>query len=348
MQFCFKVNNNNDSENDVDSFENESKHFDGNAPHINRLYPSVWSFKPDLSDVNDNLPPLDIGDPKIICSECGAYMWILERADKSTKDKPHFTQCCGDGKIRLDAKPDPPQLWKQLASEYDRPTLKVKLFREHQRKINNALAMAYCKVNFHQLQTKGAAYYRIQGKVYHLIGACAPSSNKQPAFAQIYSIDPDEQAKLRVALLKSEGHKNYSSLELKQLQTLFQELQQQLSRINPYVKQYVQAIDKMKHAPDKLLVLKANTPVGEHKRRWNLPEVDNFAIVMPDKATDPNKSTPYQFAMQYKQSEKLTFINDLHPMCDPLSFPLLFPYGTYTSSLQEVQAKQKRNITYRK
>ena len=160
-----------------------------------------------------------------ICAKCSAKKW---------KGESNST-CCNDGKVKLDAFPDPPPL---LASLWTADTPKARLFRDNSRSFNNALALASLKVN--ERKFSGSHYAPsvvFEGKVQIIQGPLIAEDNEQPRFAQIYIHDPATQHTVRVdnmILPKSLSNKQRESISktMKQLQDLMIE-------VNPFVKDFL-------------------------------------------------------------------------------------------------------------
>ena len=316
---------------DCDASDDSNNFHDGNISTINRKYPQKWFFKPDFSDVDDSLPALDIGDPQITCKHCRAKLFILERLTNSSKKNPVFTICCKEGKVKFEPIPEPPELLQQL---WDGTHEISDLFATNVRRINSALAMGSVGVNFDNSLAPGAPYYRVYGQIVHKIGSCLkPDCNDKPAFAQIWNYDNDEQAAFRMSYVRSKN--KLSRHEDESLRKLFLELQSILGENNPLIKQFVQGVHVADQAPELKLVLKEIVPYGEHQRKYNLPSVNEFATIVPDTTTAPGVTKNRVIVMQYKNNGELKKISDLHPMLDPVCYPLLFPFGTFALQLFE-------------
>ena len=79
---------------------------------------------------------------------------------------------------------------------------------------------------------------------------------------------------------------------------------------------------------DVRLVLKATgTP---DRRRYNLPTGDDIAIVIPQVAEhEPSRRDVvlYRTAQHNPAGHETVRIHELHPLYDPMAYPLLFMYG---------------------
>lgn len=300
-----------------------------NGVKIDKLYPKIWSFKPDFSDVDDNCSELDIGNAVHNCSKCNAEMFIDERRGSGVAN-PKFYLCCGNGRIKLPVQRHPPSsIFALFLPNHEHH----KVFMKHIRAINSALAMACVSVNFERLKGAGVPYFRIYGEVLRYIGSYWTSNaNHNPKFAQIWHYDPNEQSRIRLDRIK-----NYSKLNQKEstnLEYILQQLQQTLLSINPYIKHYVQSKEKMAQSKELNLVFHDIAPISEHRKKYSLPSELEFASVMevlpPDPDIKPKKGNIVSdIVMENRTDGKLEHIDFRNPLCDPLCYPILFPYGLY-------------------
>ena len=136
-----------------------------------------------------------------------------------------------------------------------------------------------------------------------------------------------DQQTFRMSYVRSKN--KLSRHEDESLRKLFLELQAILGENNALIKQFVQSVHVADHAPELKLILKEIVPYGEHKRKYNLPTVNEFATIVPDKSAAPGVTKNRVIVMQYKNNGALKTISDLHPMLDPVCYPLLFPFGMF-------------------
>jgi hypothetical protein len=173
-------------------------------------------------------------------------------------------------------------------------------------------------------QSTGPYAFKIHGALSHRLGGLLPLNEEEPAFAQLYIYDPEQESLHR--------QRGYSDL----LPGILGDLQNVLHNENPYVTQYKQAYhilsskppEEQQHCGARIVV----TPNTDH-RRYNLPTSVEVAAIIPGsgeediqehrevilrlhqpRADDPTRST-------------LIKISHLHPLYTPLHYVLLFPRG---------------------
>ena len=199
--------------------------------------------------------------------------------------------------------------------------------REHCRNYNNAVAFASTglKEVFPEKSRGNQSFVpnvRIHGKVYHSIDPLYPADGEKKTFAQIYIHDGDgeEEAERRMEVQRQYGHsKGSNHLQKSTMKTL----QDMLHRTNPFVKTFKKICElDEKTIMDKKLVLTADAkPRNAHKRKYNLPEVEEVALLdMSDTLH------PLDVVINLKQGGR-QFITESHRHFDSLHYVLLFPHG---------------------
>ena len=215
-------------------------------------------------------------------------------------------------------------------------TPEARLFRQHSRSFNNALALASLKVN--QRKFSGSSYNPgvvFEGKVHIIHGPLIAEDNEQPRFAQIYIHDPATQHTIRVNNMNLP-----SSLSLKQKNSIthtMKKLQDLLMEINPFVKDFLHVCeipeDEIKEG--KLVISCKERPDGEHQRRYNIQQsLSEVSILTNSESGD---------LVLQKRGGGLKIISDLNPSALPLHFTLLFPYGT--KGYSEAEKKKEKDGT---
>ena len=306
---------------------------ESNLSTIRKKYPTYFCFKPDLSDIIDDeetLPTLHIGNFVVPCENCHALHPYSERQGGSSLAKPKFNMCCKDGKVSLPLIRDPPA---EVQKYYEGQDFYSKVFKGYLSHLNNSLAMGFVKMQYGQLQLRGPQFMRVNGHVTYYIGAMNPKDTNQPQYAQIWTVDDNEKAaELRTAIhpdfdvadgeLSENKHKTRRVLK-----KMFEVCQTSLKENNPYVSQYLQAYDKITHSSNsaQAFILTEEKPAEEHKRRWNLPNKNEFAMVTP--ISDLRKGSRREIVMEYRDTGKLRNISHLSAHCEPLCYPLIHWYG---------------------
>ena len=122
------------------------------------------------------------------CEHCHAQLFAGEVAD-GKRGKKRGRYCCMDGQVVLPEVQGLPRLDALWRDETD---AKARLLRQHSRKFNNALALAWELVEEPNL-ADGSGWQPsvvIQGKLYHLVGPLQAGEGSAPKFAQLYVHDP--------------------------------------------------------------------------------------------------------------------------------------------------------------
>ncbi|XP_018494091.1 uncharacterized protein LOC108863899, partial [Galendromus occidentalis] len=198
-----------------------------------------------------------------------------------------------------------------------------KNFRLHIRNYNNALAMASMAAHVDIPQGFGPYCFRVHGQVYHTIGGLRPPTGQQAQCAQVLIMDTGAAAEeLAGRTVNQSCQKN-----------IFASLHNVLKESNPYVRalrlmsQVVE--DEARNArsegrdsrPVRMVFNQSST---DDQRRYNAASANEVAIVyVGDEDVIPGD----RFLMIHENSGNLRLISYLDKLCDPLTYPLLFPTG---------------------
>ncbi|KAI8092585.1 uncharacterized protein BX664DRAFT_90356 [Halteromyces radiatus] len=129
------------------------------------------------------LPPFET-----ICSTSGALMCIEERLQSATSTRLQFSLCCSNGKINLPLPTPPPEEMLSMLLG-DRTTNEtIADFHTNIRSYNTLFAFASTVANVDQsLLWQGSnrpTTFRINGTIYHCIGALRSNNYQQSNFSQ--------------------------------------------------------------------------------------------------------------------------------------------------------------------
>jgi len=253
-----------------------------------------------------DLPPLmrecNVGKlqlPANRCRHCKAFKFKTE--------PPGF--CCKEGRLTvLDLPPDPPEVLLSLYTGEKREA-----FLGHITQYNSSMAMASigCTEKDHGGWNPT---FKIQGKMYHSIGALLPSEAQAPAFAQIYFYDSELELEHRRSI--------FGSLR----KDILQDLQHVLHEHNTYVRSFKQALDhKNEYTDDVRVVLHSDkTPMGAHPRTYNAPTASEVAVIATKNVGERDIIVWLRAPEGQKQLQR---ISHTHRSYDPLSYPVLFFSG---------------------
>ena len=257
------------------------------------------------------------------CRDCDSLMFMTERLARSSKTTPKFGLCCLSGKINLPPVPEPPQ---QLHEFYYGNTAIAKHFQANIRKFNCGLSMATMKAT-NATMLGGIANFRIHGQVFRLMGPPLPSQNMQSSSLQSYFYDPEEQVTRRLQILPSRPQHEERD------RAVFETLQSILQQHNSYLQSFLhiyQIVESGQLPKEIFITIHADKkPEQEHAGRYNLPSNSEVAILLPNPNT-PAQNRTIVCALQVEENgdRGLQSFSDTHRSYDPLSYPLLFPYGT--------------------
>ncbi|UYV62913.1 hypothetical protein LAZ67_2002437 [Cordylochernes scorpioides] len=157
--------------------------------------------------------------------------------------------------------------------------------------------------------------FKVQGQVYHRIGSVLPPLNSDtPNYSQ-HSF-------------------RFSSSEIV-VQSILKDM---LHRHNPYVHLFKASIEKMP-SPDYKLVIKADkAPPGHHPRTFNVPTINEVAIVIVQENCDRRE------IVLSKRGSSEQRINEFHRSYDALQYPLVESERLHYISAHQAQLRATEYI----
>ena len=224
------------------------------------------------------VPELKNSDDKIgsmknyNCQHCRAFKWKTETS----------TLCCKNGKVSIPSFPDPPEYLKRL---WTSDTAEARIFREHARPFNNALALSSVKVVHRKFANGFAPNVVFEGKVSQMYGPLQAEEGEVPRFAQLYVHDPATQQVARYKNMHLPT--NLTKKQTLTISHILKDLQELLIDVNPFVKDYIHVCE----IPDEdiiegKLVISCKAPKDAHERRYNLQQ--SFSEVSVLTNSEPN------------------------------------------------------------
>ena len=257
------------------------------------------------------------------CRDCDSLMFMTERLTRSSKTNPKFGLCCLSGKVTLPPVSEPP---RELHEFYYGNTTLAKHFQTNIRKFNCGLSMATMKTT-NATMLGGIANFRIHGQVFRQMGPPLASHNVQSSSLQSYFYDPQEQVSRRLQILPSLPQHEERD------RAVFQSLQSVLLQYNSYLQSFMdihQIVESGQLPKEIFITIHADKkPERDHARRYNLPTSNEVAILLPNHNTPAqNRTIVCALQVQENGNRGLQSFSDTHRSYDPLSYPLLFPYGT--------------------
>eukprot|EP00571_Detonula_confervacea_P014553 CAMPEP_0172308584 /NCGR_PEP_ID=MMETSP1058-20130122/9127_1 /TAXON_ID=83371 /ORGANISM="Detonula confervacea, Strain CCMP 353" /LENGTH=520 /DNA_ID=CAMNT_0013021029 /DNA_START=96 /DNA_END=1655 /DNA_ORIENTATION=- len=159
-----------------------------------------------------------------------------------------------------------------------------------------------------------------------------------PKCLQVYFCDPDYQAEIRASRFDSADQTkfvhDYNRFLFRKLHRILLEVQNSyldsFLSVNEYIEQHNLNPDEIKielHESDR--PEDAYRRRGRHPGRFHTPTIHEIAILLPDREL-PNakRSIICQVRDPSPDTNNLQFISDGHRSYEPLSYVLLFPFGT--------------------
>ncbi|KAJ8657750.1 hypothetical protein O0I10_006565 [Lichtheimia ornata] len=276
------------------------------------VYGPNVSQQPDATYRRHTFPAMDVS-----CPFCGALMWMEEKVVGSSRINPRFALCCSQGNTRLPIPNEPPSEIIDLitADRTSRNQSHVN-FMNNIRAYNSMFAFCSIKANYDRRLADGSdgvPTYRINGTMYHHMGALSAREGQEPKFSQIYFLDEQEQMARRTTL--------FSGLD----NEIIEMLQRLISTVNPMALRFRSAYEIHSNNPvsEVQVVIKSARQLG---RRFDTPTCAEVAAVPVENAVD-GSIEPYDIVVSNRQGGLLQIINSLHKSYMALHYVLMFPYG---------------------
>ncbi|XP_071036949.1 uncharacterized protein [Parasteatoda tepidariorum] len=240
-------------------------------------------------------PSVIIGKMDKKCTYCGAL--------KFKNETPGM--CCAGGKVELPNLRSPPEPLLTLVSG---ETSQSKNFLKNIRKYNSCFQMT----SFGATNIVSANYmptFKVQGQIYHHAGSLLPLTNADHKYLQIYLMgNTDEQINRRCQLNMS------TKREIAELQKLFEQH-------NELIKLFKTAIEQMPTDDYKVIIKADKTPIGQHRRQFNAPTIDEVAIVII------GEEFTSRDIILHRRNGDAQKVSETHRSYDALQYPILFWQG---------------------
>jgi hypothetical protein len=281
----------------------------------------------------DSVPEHSVGPFTFVCKFCEAVHFEGERTRSG-----NYTSCCRKGKLQLPDPPRPFPTWMREA--LTRPTnIFHNILRPLSRQLNAAVSFVSLGANRVEPPGNGPYCYQINGTVHHTMRTLdVPGTDK--TYAQLYFMDNEAEANdIRM------NHPANSKLNRNLLELVVDEI----VNYNHYAVLFKMMREKIREAEEAGKNTRdCHLEFNEEFNRATLPDVHpgrlnsnvapnqvaavfvlendgvpnfhrNFAVYARENAAadaaDPNRER--RDAVLYHTS----------PHCDPMTYPLMFPYG---------------------
>ena len=292
-----------------------------NVPQVNRPFSKVdkrkfKSHNVARQPVTADFPPrFSLGPLDVKCPFCGALSFAGET--------PSSFKCCENGKVDLPPLAPYPKALQELFTT-KRTTKDGKDFAEHMRRYNSLFAMAATKMNLaSSLPNRRGGIVRICGQVYHTSGSLHPRDGRDPILNQLYMFDSTDALKQRQASKLYDV--NFSNNIMTAIQAVMD--------VNPFAASYknmreveleenAQALREGRQPREVKMYFHETNPLA---RTRNKPTRDDVAAIF----TSDDGAPPKREYVVMSKTNSLTILNDLSPIVDPMSYPLLFPNGEH-------------------
>ncbi len=209
-----------------------------------------------------------------VCQFCGAKHWLAERIAGSTTF-PTFSHCCHRGKVALDPLPDPPLPIRSLLTDQ---TSQARHFHCHIRQYNCSFAFtSFCTTeNDEVLNSRSPWTWKTGYQLYHCAGTLLPPDGEQPVYAQLYFYDADD-----VIHYRTRRNPNLWG-------EIIDILHRSLSECNPFSQVFLHACDILHRINSGNLAIHIVADPLTDQRRYNIPTVDEIAVVIVGNDQDVN------------------------------------------------------------
>lgn len=244
----------------------------------------------------------DAGDPTTACTKCGALLF----PDEWTSPKHGI--CC-HGKINI------PRF--KYIDDVHKEILTDQKFRPNALKINNFYALATAKHTSVTTHKTGLSNMQVEGK----------------GVKKLVAISGDKEERDQLWLMDGDGEYVGTSYKDKvsNIQHLYDKTRTLLLDKNRYANELKQAIQVLDQNVDDCVVAIQLEQVRTGIKRGN--EFDNKVceneLRAIYKVAEDEADTRMEYAF-WKLNDEEQIINDMHPLYEPLLFPLFFPDGDET------------------
>lgn len=237
-----------------------------------------------------------IGEMSVVCPHCKAL--------KFSGESPGL--CCAGGKVKLPQLVPPPEPLRSLVSGTGSDSTH---FLANIQKYNSCFQMTSFGAT-HIVRDNFMPTFKIQGQIYHLVGALLPPPDADHQFLQIYFMgNSDAEVNQRCA------HNPITK------RAIVRELQTFLHQNNELIKLFKIALDRMPSDSHNIVIRADKTPAGEHARRFNSPTIDEVAVVIV------GENLQSRDIVLHRRNNELKRVSETHRTYDALQYPLIFWQG---------------------
>ncbi|CAF4797531.1 unnamed protein product, partial [Rotaria sp. Silwood2] len=190
-------------------------------------------------------------------------------------------------------------------------------------------------------QGYGPYCFRIHRQIYHRIGPLHPEPDQRAQFGQLYFLDSSLALKERMGNAANENCNEATMRKLGSIMKSISPFAAAFKIMQEVEEEEIHRAKKEKRALPPLRMI-FNIDHRIHDRRlYNLPTANEVAAVF---VGEDNKVPTHRHIAIHPRSKDLQTISILHPHCDPMIYPLLFPHGDegWHSDLEKTDQSRKR------
>ncbi|XP_075437913.1 LOW QUALITY PROTEIN: uncharacterized protein LOC142476424 [Ascaphus truei] len=207
-------------------------------------------------------------------------------------------------------------------------TSESKHFLQNIRKYNSCFQMTSFGATSIVEQIGFKSTFKVQGQVYHRAGSLLPLPDQHPQFLQIYFMgDEEQQADQRCHWIPNTRRDIVISL------------QRMLHEHNHLINTFKTSLERMPTDDYQVIIRADKTPVGQHERRFNAPQINEVAIVIAGEQFNTRD------IILQRRGQSLTHICETHRSYDALQYPLILWNGDdgYHFNIMQVDPTSKAN-----
>ena len=261
-----------------------------------------------------------LGPMNILCCHCGAaHISDVKVSNKGLS----FNECCGHGSVILDETQSFPE---PLKSMFKGTHEKSANFFQNIRYYNSSLAFASFIAKLFDFESRrpGPYCFKIHGTIYYQIyTSLYPDVNENPAFGQLFFVDPDEALEYRIG-----QNSHLDSEVLSVLDGLMREH-------NKFAQSYQMMKEELDHQrllmnpndEEPELQLLFTLKPGTDRRRYNFQRTNEVAAIF---LTTADGEIPESYVtVREKRTKSLQCVSTLDPNVEAWVYPLFNSHGSF-------------------
>ncbi|XP_055306971.1 uncharacterized protein LOC129571224 [Sitodiplosis mosellana] len=232
---------------------------------------------------------------------------LRDQAEQNVQDQEEMRRNSNARRVKIESYDDIPVLLRELLSGN---TPDSKHFLDKIQTYNNMFQMTSFGAS-RIVRDNFMPTFKIQGQIYHRIGALLPNPDADYEFLQIYFIGNSDQEVDRRCEIAPSTRRN-----------IVEQLQELLHKENQLVNVFKMSLEKLTADNERIAISANHTPAGQHPGRFNAPTIDEVAILVVGDGANPR-----DIVLHRRNNNELQRVNELHRSYDALQYPLLFWRG---------------------